>query len=143
MKNQVEPKVDGAFQDAKGSIGQDMGSVSTGGDRDNVASDYEQHAGSIDSMTAGAGIKQGVNSSVGNLVSENRAAHQNAQQEITHQGDDVKKQHADLENTHKTEANKFTERYNKETDSQVNNPLSHVTERFKQKAEDATKKMDD
>lgn len=143
VKNQVEPKVDGAFQDAKGSIGQDMGSVSTGGDRDNVASDYEQHAGSIDSMTAGAGIKQGVNSSVGNLVSENRAAHQNAQQEITHQGDDVKKQHADLENTHKTEANKFTERYNKETDSQVNNPLSHVTERFKQKAEDATKKMDD
>lgn len=143
VKSQVEPKVDGAFQDAKGSIGQDMGSVSTGGDRDNVASDYEQHAGSIDSMTAGAGIKQGVNSSVGNLVSENRAAHQNAQQEITHQGDDVKKQHADLENTHKTEANKFTERYNKETDSQVNNPLSHVTERFKQKAEDATKKMDD
>lgn len=143
VKNQVEPKVDGAFQDARGSIGQGMGSVSTGGDHNDVVSDYGQHVGSIDRMTAGAGIKQDVNHSVGNLVSENRTAHQNAQQEIIHQGEDVKKQHADLGSTHKTEGNNFTERYNKETDSQINNPLSHVTERFKQKAVDATKKMDD
>ena len=142
VKNQVEPKVDGAFQDARGSIGQGMDSVSTGGDHNDVVSDYGQHAGSIDSMTAGAGIKQDVNHSVGNLVSENRTAHQNAQQEIIHQGDDVKKQHADLGNTHKTEGNNFTERYNKETDSQVNNPFSSTTEEFRKKAAEGKSKTD-
>jgi conjugal transfer mating pair stabilization protein TraG len=53
-------------------------------------------------MTAHAGIKQDVGKSVGTLVSENRQAHQNTRQEIINQENDVKKQHADLENNHKT-----------------------------------------
>ena len=94
-------------------------------------------------MATHAGIKTNVGDRVDKLVTESKQSHQNVRQEITHQGDEVKKQHADLENTHKTEGNNFRERYNKETDSQVNNPFSSTTERFRKKAEEAAKEMDD
>ena len=143
VKEQVEPKVDGAYQEARGSIGQGMPNVSGGGGAASVEADYSQHSGSIDSMTHDAGIKDDVGQTVGTMVSQNKQAHQESRQEIQLQGGEVKKQQTDLESHHKTEGNNFTERYNKETDSQVNNPLSHTTERFKQKAEEATKKMDE
>ena len=143
VKEQVEPKVDGAYQEARGSIGQGMPNVSGGGGAASVEADYSQHSGSIDGMTHDAGIKDNVGQTVGTMVSQNKQAHQESRQEIQQQGGEVKKQQTDLESHHKTEGNNFTERYNKETDSQVNNPLSHTTERFKQKAEEATKKMDE
>ncbi|HGE7087754.1 TPA: conjugal transfer mating-pair stabilization protein TraG [Klebsiella aerogenes] len=143
VKSQVEPKIDGAYQEARDSLGYGMGGVSTSGGREDVASDYGQHSGSIDNMAIHAGIKTNVGDRVDKLVTESKQSHQNVRQEITHQGDEVKKQHADLENTHKTEGNNFRERYNKETDSQVNNPFSSTTERFRMKAEEAAKEMDD
>ncbi|MGG8093856.1 conjugal transfer mating pair stabilization protein TraG [Klebsiella aerogenes] len=143
VKSQVEPKIDGAYQKARDSLGYGMGGVSTSGGREDVASDYGQHSGSIDNMATHAGIKTNVGDRVDKLVTESKQSHQNVRQEITHQGDEVKKQHADLENTHKTEGNNFRERYNKETDSQVNNPFSSTTERFRKKAEEAAKEMDD
>ncbi|AUW02024.1 conjugal transfer mating-pair stabilization protein TraG [Klebsiella michiganensis] len=143
VKAQVEPKVDGSYQEARGSIGQGMPNVSGGGGAASVEADYSQHSGSIDGMTHDAGIKDNVGQTVGTMVSQNKQAHQESRQEIQQQGGEVKKQQTDLESHHKTEGNNFTERYNKETDSQVNNPLSHTTERFKQKAEEATKKMDE
>ncbi|MGS3452031.1 conjugal transfer mating-pair stabilization protein TraG [Klebsiella electrica] len=143
VKAQVEPKVDGSYQEARGSIGQGMPNVSGGGGAASVEADYSQHSGSIDGMTQDAGIKDNVGQKVGTMVSQNKQAHQESRQEIQQQGGEVKKQQTDLESHHKTEGNNFTERYNKETDSQVNNPLSHTTERFKQKAEEATKKMDE
>lgn len=143
VKAQVEPKVDGSYQEARGSIGQGMPNVSGGGGAASVEADYSQHSGSIDGMTHDAGIKDNVSQTVGTMVSQNKQAHQESRQEIQQQGGEVKKQQTDLESHHKTEGNNFTERYNKETDSQVNNPLSHTTERFKQKAEEATKKMDE
>ncbi|HBM7345298.1 TPA: conjugal transfer mating pair stabilization protein TraG [Klebsiella oxytoca] len=143
VKAQVEPKVDGAYQEARGTIGQGMPNVSGGGGAGSVEADYSQHSGSIDGMTHDAGIKDNVGQTVGTMVSQNKQAHQESRQEIQQQGGEVKKQQTDLESHHKTEGNNFTERYNKETDSQVNNPLSHTTERFKQKAEEATKKMDE
>ena len=143
VKAQVEPKVDGSYQEAIGSIGQGMPNVSGGGGAASVEADYSQHSGSIDGMTHDAGIKDNVGQTVGTMVSQNKQAHQESRQEIQQQGGEVKKQQTDLESHHKTEGNNFTERYNKETDSQVNNPLSHTTERFKQKAEEATKKMDE
>ncbi|HCR1107275.1 TPA: conjugal transfer mating pair stabilization protein TraG [Klebsiella aerogenes] len=143
VKSQVEPKIDGAYQEARGSLGNSMGDVSAGGGRDGVVSDYGQHVSSIDNMTTHAGINQNVGDRVDKLVTESKQSHQNVRQEITHQGDEVKKQHADLENIHKKEGNNFREIYNKETDSQVNNPFSSTTERFRKKAEEAAKKMDD
>ncbi|MEH3297017.1 conjugal transfer mating pair stabilization protein TraG [Raoultella planticola] len=126
VKAQVEPKVDGSYQEARGSIGQGMPNVSGGGGAASVEADYSQHSGSIDGMTHDAGIKDNVGQTVGTMVSQNKQAHQESRQEIQQQGGEVKKQQTDLESHHKTEGNNFTERYNKETDSQVNNPLSHT-----------------
>ncbi len=136
VKNQVEPKVDGAFQDAKGSIGQDMGGVSTGGGRNDVVSDFGQHAGSIDNMTAGAGIKQDVNSSVGNLASENRQANQHARQSINSQEQDVQKQHTELQNNHISEGNKIDKEYNNKTGEQKALPGADTRDELLKKAQD-------
>nr|AVI43439.1 hypothetical protein [Klebsiella pneumoniae] len=38
--------------------------------------------------------------------------------------------------------NDFNERYNKELNGQVNNPLSNTTEEFRKKAEESARKMD-
>ncbi|EIH0508593.1 conjugal transfer mating pair stabilization protein TraG, partial [Escherichia coli] len=103
VKSQVEPKIDGAYQEARGSLGNDMGGVSAGGGRDGVVSDYGQHASSIDNMTAQAGIKHDVGNGVEALVSENRQINQDARQKITTQGQEVQKQHTDLQNNHNLE----------------------------------------
>jgi conjugal transfer mating pair stabilization protein TraG len=134
VKSQVEPKIDGAYQEARGTVGNNMGGVSTSGGREDVASDYGQHSGSIDNMTAHAGIKQDVGKSVGTLVSENRQAHQNTRQEIINQENDVKKQHADLENNHKTEGNNFHNTYNEKKGKVSNMPGAASSKELEERA---------
>jgi len=134
VKNQVEPKVDGAYQEVRGTIGNNMADVSTGGDRGKVASDYDHNSGNIDTMTLQADIKQDVGSSVGTLVTENRQAHQNTQQEIIHQENDVKTQHADLENHHKTEENNFHNTYNDRRDNVSNTSAAATTQELEERA---------
>lgn len=134
VKSQVEPKIDGAYQEARGTVGNNMGGVSTSGGREDVASDYGQHSGSIDNMTAHAGIKQDVGKSVGTLVSENRQAHQNTRQEIINQENDVKKQHADLENNHKTEGNNFHNTYNEKKEKVSNMPGAASSKELEERA---------
>ena len=134
VKSQVEPKIDGAYQEARGTVGNNRGGVSTSGGREDVASDYGQHSGSIDNMTAHAGIKQDVGKSVGTLVSENRQAHQNTRQEIINQENDVKKQHADLENNHKTEGNNFHNTYNEKKGKVSNMPGAASSKELEERA---------
>ncbi|HBR4691830.1 TPA: conjugal transfer mating pair stabilization protein TraG [Klebsiella pneumoniae] len=112
VKEQVEPKVDGAYQEARGTIGQGMSNVSGGGGTGSVEADYSQHSGSIDGMTHNAGIKDNVGQTVDTMVSQNKQAHQESQQGIQQQGDGVKKQQTDLESHHKTEGNRFENEYN-------------------------------
>lgn len=112
VKEQVEPKVDGAYQEARGTIGQGMPTVSGGGGTGSVEADYSQHSGSIDGMTHNAGIKDNVGQTVDTMVSQNKQAHQESQQGIQQQGDGVKKQQTDLESHHKTEGNRFENEYN-------------------------------
>lgn len=113
VKSQVEPKIDGAYQEARDSLGYGMGGVSAGGGRDDVVSDYGQHASSIDNMTAQAGIKRDVGNGVEALVSENRQINQETRQKITTQGQEVQKQHTDLQNNHNLEGNKIDKEYNR------------------------------
>lgn len=134
VKNQVEPKVDGAYQEVRETIGNNIADVSTGGDRGKVASDYDHNSGNIDTMTLQADIKQDVGSSVGTLVTENRQAHQNTQQEIIHQENDVKTQHADLENHHKTEENSFHNTYNDKRDNVSNTAAAATTQELEERA---------
>ncbi|WP_264979027.1 conjugal transfer mating-pair stabilization protein TraG, partial [Klebsiella variicola] len=57
VKEQVEPRVDAAYQQGRESIGQNMTGVSGGGDNGSVMADYGQNSGRIDAMTQEAGIK--------------------------------------------------------------------------------------
>ena len=139
VKSQVEPKIDGAYQEARGSLGNDMGGVSAGGGRDGVVSDYGQHASSIDSMTAQAGIKHDVGNGVEALVSENRQINQDARQKITTQGQEVQKQHTDLQNNHNLEGNKIDNEYNRRTYEQKALPGADTRDELLRKAQDYEK----
>ncbi|HDU4322881.1 TPA: conjugal transfer mating pair stabilization protein TraG [Klebsiella aerogenes] len=139
VKSQVEPKIDGAYQEARGSLGNDMGGVSAGGGRDGVVSDYGQHASSIDNMTAQAGIKHDVGNGVEALVSENRQINQDARQKITTQGQEVQKQHTDLQNNHNLEGNKIDNEYNRRTYEQKALPSADTRDELLRKAQDYEK----
>ncbi|HEJ0318164.1 TPA: conjugal transfer mating pair stabilization protein TraG [Klebsiella aerogenes] len=139
VKSQVEPKIDGAYQEARGSLGNDMGGVSAGGGRDGVVSDYGQHASSIDNMTAQAGIKYDVGNGVEALVSENRQINQDARQKITTQGQEVQKQHTDLQNNHNLEGNKIDNEYNRRTYEQKALPGADTRDELLRKAQDYEK----
>lgn len=139
VKSQVEPKIDGAYQEARGSLENDMGGVSAGGGRDGVVSDYGQHASSIDNMTAQAGIKHDVGNGVEALVSENRQINQDARQKITTQGQEVQKQHTDLQNNHNLEGNKIDNEYNRRTYEQKALPGADTRDELLRKAQDYEK----
>lgn len=139
VKSQVEPKIDGAYQEARGSLGNDMGGVSAGGGRDGVVSDYGQHASSIDNMTAQAGIKYDVGNGVEALVSENHQINQDARQKITTQGQEVQKQHTDLQNNHNLEGNKIDNEYNRRTYEQKALPGADTRDELLRKAQDYEK----
>ncbi len=139
VKSQVEPKIDGAYQEARGSLGNDMGGVSAGGGREGVVSDYGQHASSIDNMTAQAGIKHDVGNGVEALVSENRQINQDARQKITTQGQEVQKQHTDLQNNHNLEGNKIDNEYNRRTYEQKALPGADTRDELLRKAQDYEK----
>ncbi|WP_164098346.1 hypothetical protein, partial [Serratia marcescens] len=51
VKEQVEPRVDAAYQQGRESIGQNMAGVSDGGDNGSVMADYGQNSRRIDVMT--------------------------------------------------------------------------------------------
>jgi conjugal transfer mating pair stabilization protein TraG len=71
VKTQVEPKVDGAYQQAR-KHWSEMPNVSGGGGAGSVEADYSQHSGSIDDMTHNAGIKDNVGHTVDGMVSQNK-----------------------------------------------------------------------
>lgn len=105
VKTQVEPKIDGAYQQGRESIGQNMPGVSGGGDRGSVMGDYGHNAGNIEAMTRDAGIKDNVGQKVDGMISQNSQQHQESRESIQQQGVDVKKENAELENDHKTKGN--------------------------------------
>ncbi|HEC2618601.1 conjugal transfer mating-pair stabilization protein TraG [Klebsiella pneumoniae complex sp. WS3221] len=140
VKAQVEPKIDGAYQQGRETIGQNMSGVSGGGDRGTVMDDYGHNAGSIDTMTRDAGIKDNVGQSVDTMLFENKQAHQKTQQVIQQQGGEVKKQQSDLENHHKTAGNKFESEYNVRREHQELIPGADSRDELTKKALDFQEK---
>lgn len=140
VKAQVEPKIDGAYQQGRESIGQNMSGVSGGGDRGTVMNDYGHNAGSIDTMTRDAGIKDNVGQSVDTMLSKNKQAHRESQQGIQQQGGEVKKQQSDLENHHKTAGNKFESEYNVRREHQELIPGADSRDELTKKALDFQEK---
>lgn len=141
VKSQVEPRIDGAYQEGREAIGQGMSGVPTGGGRSSVTADYEHNTGNIDAITRDAKIKNNVGHSVDTMISKNRQSHQETQQGIQLQGGDVKKQQNDLENHHKNEGGDFAEQYNKEIDNQRTTLLSDTTEKLRGKAQEMSKDL--
>ncbi|HBX5490250.1 TPA: conjugal transfer protein TraG, partial [Klebsiella pneumoniae] len=107
VKEQVEPRVDAAYQQGRESIGQNMAGVSGGGDNGSVMADYGQNSGRIDAMTQDAGIKDNVGQKVDGMIAENKQQHKETRENIQQQGVEVKKENAELENDHKTKGNDF------------------------------------
>lgn len=109
VKEQVEPRVDAAYQQGRESIGQNMAGVSGGGDNGSVMADYRQNSGRIDAMTQDAGIKDNVDQKVGGMITENKQQQQETRENIQRQGAEVKNENTEMEKDHKTKegANKF------------------------------------
>ncbi len=82
VKEQVEPRVDAAYQQGRESIGQNMAGVSGGGDNGSVMADYRQNSGRIDAMTQDAGIKDNVDQKVGGMITENKQQQQETRENI-------------------------------------------------------------
>ena len=112
VKEQVEPRVDAAYQQGRESIGQNMTGVSGGGDNGSVMADYGQNSGRIDAMTQDAGIKDNVGQKVDGMITENKQQHQETRENIQRQGAEVKNENAEMEKDHKTKANEFKGDYN-------------------------------
>lgn len=112
VKEQVEPRVDAAYQQGRESIGQNMAGVSGGGDNGSVMADYRQNSGRIDPMTQDAGIKDNVDQKVGGMITENKQQQQETRENIQRQGAEVKNENTEMEKDHKTKANEFKGDYN-------------------------------
>ncbi|HHK9901273.1 TPA: conjugal transfer mating-pair stabilization protein TraG, partial [Klebsiella pneumoniae] len=134
VKEQVEPRVDTAYQQGRESIGQNMTGVSGGGDNGSVMADYGQNSGRIDSMTQDAGIKDNVGQKVDGMIAENKQQHQETRENIQQQGVEVKKENAELENDHKTKGNDFKNTYNNKKESQTKLPGADTTKELLDKA---------
>ncbi|EWD34100.1 conjugal transfer mating-pair stabilization protein TraG [Klebsiella pneumoniae] len=134
VKEQVEPRVDAAYQQGRESIGQNMAGVSGGGDNGSVIADYGQNSGRIDAMTQDAGIKDNVGQKVDGMIAENKQQHQETRENIQQQGVEVKKENAELENDHKTKGNDFKNSYNDKKEHQTRLPGADSTKELLDKA---------
>lgn len=134
VKAQVEPKVDGAYQQGRESIGQNMSSVSGGGNCGSVMADYGHNAGSIEAMTRDAGIKDNVGQKVDGMIAQNNQQHQESREGIQQQGVEVRKENAELENDHKTKGNDFKNSYNDKKEEQTKLPGADTTRELLDKA---------
>ncbi|WP_323100962.1 conjugal transfer mating-pair stabilization protein TraG [Klebsiella variicola] len=134
VKEQVEPRVDAAYQQGRESIGQNMTEVSGVGDNGSVMADYRHNSGRIDAMTQQANIKDNVGQKVGGMITENKQQHQETRENIQQQGVEVKKENAELENDHKTKGNDFKNSYNDKKEHQTRLPGADSTKELLDKA---------
>lgn len=134
VKEQVEPKVDGAYQQGRESIGQNMSGVTGGGDHGSVIGDYGHNSGNIEAMTRDAGIKDNVGQKVDGMIAQNNQQHQASRENIQQQGVEVRKENAELENDHKTKGNDFKNTYNDKKESQTKLPGADTTKELLDKA---------
>ncbi|HBR2700906.1 TPA: conjugal transfer mating pair stabilization protein TraG [Klebsiella pneumoniae] len=134
VKEQVEPRVDAAYQQGRESIGQNMTGVSGDGDNGSVMADYGHNSARIDAMTQRADIKDNVGQKVDGMIAENKQQHQETRENIQQQGVEVKKENAELENDHKTKGNDFKNSYNDKKEHQTRLPGADSTKELLDKA---------
>lgn len=134
VKAQVEPKIDGAYQQGRESIDQNMSGMSGGGDRGSVMADFGHNASSIEAMTRDAGIKDNVGQKVDGMIVQNNQQHHGARESIQQQGVEVRKENAELESDHKIKGNDFKNSYNDKRENQTELPGADTNKELLDKA---------
>ncbi|ELT1239152.1 conjugal transfer mating pair stabilization protein TraG [Salmonella enterica] len=121
VQEQVQPGVDSAWGEARGDIGRGMGTISAGGNQQNVIADHQAHEGLIEQRTQENNIRNDVKHQVDNMVTAYRSDISNTQTKIKDEEDTVNQQYSILKNNHKEEINQ-NNKYNKEKASQEQLP---------------------
>ncbi|EAY4676957.1 conjugal transfer mating pair stabilization protein TraG [Salmonella enterica] len=137
VQEQVQPGVDSAWGEARGDIGRGMGTISAGGNQQNVIADHQAHEGLIEQRTQDNNIRNDVKHQVDNMVTAYRSDIRNTQTKIKGEEDTVNQQYSSLKNNHKEEEiNQINQnnKYNKEKASQEQLPGADSPDELLEKA---------
>ncbi|EJF5338855.1 conjugal transfer mating pair stabilization protein TraG, partial [Salmonella enterica] len=96
VQEQVQPGVDSAWGEARGDIGRGMGTISAGGNQQNVIADHQAHEGLIEQRTQDNNIRNDVKHQVDNMVTAYRSDISNTQTKIKGEEDTVNQQYSSL-----------------------------------------------
>lgn len=134
VQEQVQPGVDSAWGEARGDIGRGMGTISAGGNQQNVIADHQSHEGLIEQRTQDNNIRNDVKHQVDNMVTAYRSDISNTQTKIKGEEDTVNQQYSSLKNNHKEEEINQNNKYNKEKASQEQLPGADSPDELLEKA---------
>ncbi|HIB1630932.1 TPA: conjugal transfer mating-pair stabilization protein TraG [Salmonella enterica subsp. enterica serovar Muenchen] len=134
VQEQVQPGVDSAWGEVRGDIGRGMGTISAGGNQQNVIADHQAHEGLIEQRTQENNIRNDVKHQVDNMVTAYRSDISNTQTKIKGEEDTVNQQYSSLKNNHKEEEINQNNKYNKEKASQEQLPGADSPDELLEKA---------
>ncbi|EMX0826877.1 conjugal transfer mating pair stabilization protein TraG [Salmonella enterica] len=136
VQEQVQPGVDNAWGEARGDIGRSMGTVSGGGDRQDVMADHQTHQATVEQRTHDSHIRNDVKGQVDNMVTEYHDSISDTQGNIQSGEKAVDQQYSDLQKQHKTEALSQNNKYNEEKAAQARMPGADSPEELLKKAKE-------
>ncbi|EHF9646432.1 conjugal transfer mating pair stabilization protein TraG [Salmonella enterica] len=118
VQEQVQPGVDNAWSEARNDSGTGMGTVSAGGNQQNIIADHQRHQGTIEQRTQDSHIRNDVKHQVDNMVTEYRGDISDTQNNIRGKERAVSRQYSELQNNHNQEGATQHKKYNDEVESQ-------------------------
>ncbi|EKO4980933.1 conjugal transfer mating pair stabilization protein TraG [Salmonella enterica] len=136
VQEQVQPGVDNAWGEARGDIGRSMGTVSGGGDQQDVMVDHQTHQATVEQRTHDSHIRNDVKGQVDNMVTEYHDSISDTQNNIREKESGVSRQYSDLQKQHKTEALSQNNKYNEEKAAQARMPGADSPEELLKKAKE-------
>ncbi|HAF8819628.1 TPA: conjugal transfer mating pair stabilization protein TraG [Salmonella enterica] len=136
VQEQVQPGVENAWGEARGGIGSGMGTVSGGGNKQDVIADHQAHQAIVEQRTQDSNISNDVKHQVDNMVTDYRSDISNTQESIHGEEKTVSQQYSDLQKGHKTEALSQNNKYNEEKAAQARIPGADSPEELLKKAQE-------
>lgn len=136
VQEQVQPGVDNAWGEARGDIGSGMGTVSGGGNKQDVIADHQAHQAIVEQRTQDSNISNDVKHQVDNMVTDYRSDISNTQKSIHGEEKTVSQQYSDLQKRHKIEALSQNNKYNEEKAAQARIPGADSPEELLKKAQE-------
>lgn len=136
VQEQVQPGVDNVWGEARGDIGSGMGTVSGGGNKQDVIADHQAHQAIVEQRTQDSNISNDVKHQVDNMVTDYRSDISNTQESIHGEEKTVSQQYSDLQKGHKTEALSQNNKYNEEKAAQARIPGADSPEELLKKTQE-------